>query len=249
MRPLVLIVGLVVASGACAQPSPVLLEACNSLTNPTKRLECLREVTGAVSSTGSPGVERQPGLPPLAVKEATTICARLLLSFQTKQELALEEASRSTETHLAIVSPPVEGKPTQLCIVNRVSRKVFGLETNGKPIPPTAIAQMERDAGFREEIKNGRYDNFSSFAKSRLSQSFKDPLSAQYRGLFISGQMLPVLCGEVNAKNSYGAYVGFRRFYATGKPMLTEVEPARDTFVFERMWPSMCGEKVVDLPD
>ena len=60
---------------------------------------------------------------------------------------------------------------------------------------------------------------------------------------------MPVLCGEVNGRNSYGAFVGFRRFYATGKAMLNEIEPARDTFVFDRMWPKLCGEKVVDIPE
>lgn len=56
----------------------------------------------------------------------------------------------------------------------------------------------------------------------------------------------------MNAKNSYGAYVGFRRFYATGEQSLNAVEPTAeatvgDRYVFDRMWPKMCGERQVDI--
>lgn len=45
--------------------------------------------------------------------------------------------------------------------------------------------------------------------REAVSASFKDPLSSQYRNeIFKDG----VLCGEVNSKNSYAAYVGFKRF-------------------------------------
>jgi hypothetical protein len=60
---------------------------------------------------------------------------------------------------------------------------------------------------------------FVDKAKSNLVQTFKDPQSAQFQGLFISQYGdVRVLCGEVNGKNSYGGYVGFRRFAAAAAP-------------------------------
>lgn len=58
---------------------------------------------------------------------------------------------------------------------------------------------------------------FVAKAKYSLTLNFKDPASVRYRNLAvyrqINGKEL-ALCGEVNAKNSYGAYVGFVPFYA-----------------------------------
>jgi hypothetical protein len=62
-----------------------------------------------------------------------------------------------------------------------------------------------------------------SAAQESLKQSLKDPSSAQFRNVrlvtFGSGK---VICGEVNAKNSYGGYVGFKRFVAS--PYQSETE-------------------------
>lgn len=45
--------------------------------------------------------------------------------------------------------------------------------------------------------------------KKIAAQDMKDPSSAQFRNLKIR---LASLCGEINAKNSFGAYTGFKRF-------------------------------------
>lgn len=46
-------------------------------------------------------------------------------------------------------------------------------------------------------------------AKDTVSRDMKDPASVQFRDVKATDA---AVCGEVNAKNSYGAYVGFRRF-------------------------------------
>lgn len=47
-------------------------------------------------------------------------------------------------------------------------------------------------------------------AKVAISKDLKDPSSAQFRNVrVISGKV----CGEVNAKNAMGGYVGFQRFW------------------------------------
>lgn len=50
--------------------------------------------------------------------------------------------------------------------------------------------------------------------RSKLAAKFKDPSSLQFQHEVIT--QLGWLCGEVNAKNSYGAYGGFTRFITNG---------------------------------
>lgn len=54
-----------------------------------------------------------------------------------------------------------------------------------------------------------------SLSQSAIAQDLKDPSSAQFRGLrtFALGNGERITCGEVNGKNSFGAYVGFQPFY------------------------------------
>ncbi len=51
-------------------------------------------------------------------------------------------------------------------------------------------------------------------AKQIAVHDLKDPDSAQFRDLVArnTGKDYAV-CGEINAKNSYGGYVGYRQFY------------------------------------
>lgn len=62
------------------------------------------------------------------------------------------------------------------------------------------------------------YSAMVAKAKSAVSQDFKDPESARFRNLGIykstTGKGGVSVCGEVNAKNAFGAYVGYRRFVA-----------------------------------
>jgi hypothetical protein len=58
-------------------------------------------------------------------------------------------------------------------------------------------------------------------SKSVIEKILKDPASVQWRNekLASNGQ---TLCGEVNAKNSMGGYVGFKHFIATPNSFLIE---------------------------
>jgi hypothetical protein len=63
--------------------------------------------------------------------------------------------------------------------------------------------------------------------KEAVVGGFKDPLSAQFRGLrstLRQGQI--VTCGEVNGKNSFGGYVGFKPFIATVDPKTQKIKKA-----------------------
>jgi hypothetical protein len=45
----------------------------------------------------------------------------------------------------------------------------------------------------------------------------KDPASVQFREVFATATMV---CGQYNARNSYGAYAGFMRFVSDGKNVI-----------------------------
>jgi len=57
---------------------------------------------------------------------------------------------------------------------------------------------------------------FAKWAKAQLERPLKDPGSVQYRDTHVFRELEGrgrYLCGEINPKNSYGAYVGFQRFW------------------------------------
>lgn len=58
---------------------------------------------------------------------------------------------------------------------------------------------------------------FESAAKDAMRANMVDPDSAQFRELVIRHRDgMRILCGEVNAKNRMGGYVGFRPFFIEG---------------------------------
>ena len=85
---------------------------------------------------------------------------------------------------------------------------------------------MEAVANYANEVREFLKVNTEakalSQAKKSLADDMKDPSSAQFRNVklqpYLDGY---VICGEVNAKNSYGAYVGYTRFVASTTSALT----------------------------
>ena len=61
-------------------------------------------------------------------------------------------------------------------------------------------------------------DNLILLAKEKLSDSLKDPESAKFRKVFLSATFNKntfngwAICGEMNGKNSYGGYTGYKPF-------------------------------------
>jgi len=50
-------------------------------------------------------------------------------------------------------------------------------------------------------------------ARESVERALKDPSSAQFRNERVTKD--GIVCGEVNGKNSFGAYSGFARFYSS----------------------------------
>lgn len=75
-----------------------------------------------------------------------------------------------------------------------------------------------------------------ALVRAFVANSLKDPESARFRGVKVKWENV---CGEVNAKNSYGGYVGYRRFYAIDS---VDVHMEGDRFS-EDQWDRFCGPK------
>lgn len=71
-------------------------------------------------------------------------------------------------------------------------------------------------------------------ARGYVSKHLKDPDSAEFRNQ-------SRLCGEVNAKNSFGGYIGFRRFIAANENMVVIQGDGRmDAADFDQVWKQSC---------
>ena len=69
-----------------------------------------------------------------------------------------------------------------------------------------------------------KYEAWVTFPKARepIRALMKDPDSAKFQGEFIS--FTGWFCGEVNSKNEYGAYVGYKRFFSNTRPIRIFIE-------------------------
>lgn len=85
----------------------------------------------------------------------------------------------------------------------------------------------------------GQYGSATTAVKTQLFDSD----SAKFRNLYISSS--GVVCGEVNAKNRFGAYAGFRMFEYDNRHGLGEVRIKGDdssaSVTDAMMWKYDCG--------
>ena len=79
--------------------------------------------------------------------------------------------------------------------------------------------------------------------KDAVREKLKDGGSAKFKDVFFhSGKDgVPMTCGKVNSKNSFGAYGGFQAFVSAGSPELTFLQ--EEVADFENVWKRLCVEK------
>lgn len=90
---------------------------------------------------------------------------------------------------------------------------------------------------------------FVSKARQLLIRDFKDPDSVKVRDAFVSKLHAGyAMCGEVNAKNSYGAYGGYRRFWVRQEPFEYRVDDQSydKSARFVEQWRYLCSARVAD---
>lgn len=79
-------------------------------------------------------------------------------------------------------------------------------------------------------------------AQEAIKSQLKDPYSAVFEDIYLgkAENGAPVVCGTVNAKNSYGGYTGKKKFYylnAAPKPILS-IEG--ESSIFSVIYESFC---------
>lgn len=117
------------------------------------------------------------------------------------------------------------------CIAERTSKEKDALvakEQEKEREREKAKEQAEADEKERVQKaavleKENELDAFVKKSKDYITRNYKDPLGAQFTSLVVSDSSFRrSLCGYVNGKNSYGAFVGARRFFIQwwpdGKP-------------------------------
>ena len=81
-----------------------------------------------------------------------------------------------------------------------------------------------------------------AFAEVRMQKALKDPESARFRNITIEDQssfkpeVAGIACGQVNAKNSFGGYTGFKSFMVVGGIPMEDSSSAS----FVRLWNKHC---------
>ena len=87
-----------------------------------------------------------------------------------------------------------------------------------------------------------------SAAEQLVRSELRDPGSAQFRN--VRSASGGTTCGEVNGKNAFGAYAGFRRFYTIGRTAFLEPEVEAGTppavtaqlkSLFDKQWKVECS--------
>ena len=128
------------------------------------------------------------------------------------------------------------------------------MQTMRSGITKFVIASLLAVPGLSLAQSKGSHGAFATAAKKKLIRDFKDPSTAQFRDVFVAtmGKDHIALCGEVNAKNSYGAYIGFKPFYVIqekGQPIGTPtIAPEVGDLVFQTIFGAYCSDKVQDIP-
>jgi hypothetical protein len=77
----------------------------------------------------------------------------------------------------------------------------------------------------------------TSLGEKYVREKILEPSSAQFRNQFIGKKGAP--CGEVNAKDAFGAYIGFQRYISVARDLTLlaqDVAPAE----FEASWAQLC---------
>ena len=77
----------------------------------------------------------------------------------------------------------------------------------------------------------------TSLGEKYVREKVLEPAQAQFRNQFIGKGGAP--CGEVNAKDAFGAYIGFQRYISVARDLTLlaqDVSPAE----FEAQWQQLC---------
>lgn len=97
---------------------------------------------------------------------------------------------------------------------------------------PTLMEGLQKKPPFKSNPKVAR--QVMRDGKATLLNQLKDPDSAKFKAVFTSEDV--ATCGEFNAKNSMGGYVGYKRFIVFANTVVME-----DADRFDFLWATACN--------
>jgi hypothetical protein len=104
-----------------------------------------------------------------------------------------------------------------LCVV----LSLVGCGKSQEELAAEAAKRAEAEAQQKAAAERAAFDERAKPYIQALKEKLKDPDSAQFRNLWFGSdkQYGNSLCGEMNAKNSYGGYTGFYPFAVSDSPL------------------------------
>ncbi|MEZ5890870.1 MAG: hypothetical protein R3D52_11940 [Xanthobacteraceae bacterium] len=98
---------------------------------------------------------------------------------------------------------------------------MIGWFRNGAALLLATAASLYAASAHAQSVVDGSGGDLPDAVRQEIfelvTDDFRDPLSSQFRRLQ-RGDKPNVYCGEVNTRNLYGAYVGFKPFMVTVEP-------------------------------
>ncbi|MDE9454590.1 hypothetical protein [Xenorhabdus bovienii] len=93
-------------------------------------------------------------------------------------------------------------------------------------------------------------DDIREAVKEQVNRAMKDPTSSLFRdiALYRDGEDKAYACGEVNGKNEYGAYTGFKPFIANvviTKDGIVPLVDYADSYSYDSFAPLVCDNKSI----
>lgn len=159
------------------------------------------------------------------------------LSRYIDEGIAKAVSSPSAAVESATPSPERSGAPASAPEVSQRPQDVRPLASDTANRPDSRPEQHTTTPSSRDV---GREALWVERGKDAVRAKLKDPSSATFRGEYFrrGADNVPIACGHVNSKNSFGGYKGYQRFVSAGKPELTFLE--EEVADFEVVWNRLC---------
>lgn len=149
------------------------------------------------------------------------------------------------DTKVAKAEPP-EGKIEQ--VEEEPTKQAKALPPSApKPSPAPTRRKPSNDDESEASPERSTQHNIVIMSRDGVRSRLKDPDSAEFRnvGYYSGGPEGAAVCGEVNAKNSFGGFAGYERFVAMG-PKTAFLESEVATGEFATVWNTLCVKAKTD---
>lgn len=162
----------------------------------------------------------------------------------------------SSGASAAFTCEQIKEKATRsACIADRVEKEKAASAEKEKAVAERVekakAESADKEKASAEAEKTKELAEFVSKSKDALIKDFKDPFSARLSNLVVSERASQrTFCGSVNGRNSYGGYVGAKRFYVSWKKtgesrpevwIESTTESERDSSYESRVMDSLCN--------